>query len=632
MRPLTWRAMLAGASLLALAVAAPVAAQTNDRPADAQAATETIAAELRPAQPAGDTTDDQALAPLPEIADALIIDRLASQATAPEPVVAMPALPEPADTLIVERITQDARALAETRVDVPLPDAPTTLLVDRAASPMPSALRAALETGSLTGPGVAGLTTRERQAIVEVYATRDFAPLWLDADGRPTAAAHGILQTLGTAEADALDPAAYPVAEMAAAPSAAVRFDVTLTAAAFAYARDARGGRLDPTRLSNLITPELSIPTAADVVAKLQAAPDAAAALAAWQPQHDGYKALRAKLAEMRENTAAVRGPDPIPDGPVLRTGMSDPRVPALRKRLGLLDAESTLFDEQVSDAVADFQRARRLRASGRLDRATLDALVGGRASAPFGAADIVANMERWRWLPPELGQRHIIVNLPEYTLRLVEDGQVVHRTRVIVGKPETQTPVFSHAMEHVIVNPYWHIPPSILKKEILPKLAEDPDYAAKHGYEVIRRGNSISVRQPPGERNALGFIKFMFPNQHSVYLHDTPSRNLFANAKRAYSHGCVRVEQPFRLAEFVLGDQGFTEERMRRMIGTGERMIKLRTQLPVHLTYFTAFVDETGRLQRLDDIYGHDGKVKTALGVSPDGRRFATLRRGVSQ
>jgi murein L,D-transpeptidase YcbB/YkuD len=497
---------------------------------------------------------------------------------------------------------------------------------------MPAALKTALETGTLTGPGVAGLTARERQAVAEIYAAREFAPLWVDDNGRPSAAANGILLTLGSAEADALDPNAYPVAASGSAPAAAVRFDVTLTAAAFAYARDARGGRLDPTRLSNLITPDLVIPTPAEVVAKLQDARDAATALAAWQPQHEGYKALRAKLAEMRENTATVRQPDPIPDGPVLRTGMSDPRVPTLRKRLGLLDTESTRFDEQVSEALADFQRTKGLRASGRLDRATLDAIDGGRASAPFGVADIVANMERWRWLPPQLGPRHIIVNLPEFTLRLVEDDKVVHRTRVIVGKPETQTPVFSHAMEHVIVNPYWHIPPSILRKEILPKLAQDPDYAARLGYEVIRRGNSISVRQPPGERNALGFIKFMFPNQHSVYLHDTPSRGLFANARRAYSHGCVRVDQPFRLAEFVLGDQGFTEERMRKMIGTGERMIKLRTPLPVHLTYFTAYVDETGRLQRVEDIYGHDGKVKTALGVSPDGRRFAHLRRGVSQ
>jgi murein L,D-transpeptidase YcbB/YkuD len=624
--------MLAGASLLALATAAPLAALANDSPTDTQPATQAVSAELRPAQPAGGTADDGALAPLPEAPDALIIERLAAKPAAPEPVIAMPAPPDVADTLIVDRQAQEARALAEMRVDVPLPDAPTTLLVDRAASPMPAALRAALETGSLTGPGVSALTAKERQAIGEIYAARDFAPLWLDADGRPTAAAYGIQATLGTAETDALDPNAYPVAATGAAPSAAVRFDVTLTAAAYAYARDARGGRLEPTRLSNLITPDLFIPTPAEVVAKLQAAPDAAADLASWQPQHEGYKALRAKLAEMRETTAAVSGPEPIPFGPVLRTGMSDPRVPALRKRLGLLDTDSTRFDAQVSDAVAEFQRARGLRASGRLDRATLYALDGGRSSGIFGVADIVANMERWRWLPPELGQRHIMVNLPEFTLRLVEDGQVVHRTRVIVGKPETQTPVFSHAMEHVIVNPYWHIPPSILRKEILPKLAQDPDYAAKHGYEVIRRGNSISVRQPPGERNALGFIKFMFPNQHSVYLHDTPSRGLFANARRAYSHGCVRVDQPFRLAEFVLGDQGYSEERMRKMIGTGERMIKLRQQLPVHLTYFTAYVDEAGRLQRLEDIYGHDGKVKTALGVSPDGRRFANLRRGVAQ
>ena len=220
------------------------------------------------------------------------------------------------------------------------------------------------------------------------------------------------------------------------------------------------------------------------------------------------------------------------------------------------------------------------------------------------------------------------MVNLPDFSLRLVEGGRTIHRARVIVGKAETQTPVFSHRMEHVVVNPSWHIPPSIMKNEILPGLARDPGYAARRGYEVVRRGNTISVRQPPGERNALGFIKFMFPNQHSVYLHDTPSRGLFSADRRAFSHGCVRVDQPFRLAEFVLGDQGYTEERLRRLIGSSERTIKLTRFLPVHLGYFTVFVDEDGQLQRREDLYGHDGRVKTALGLSADGRRYAEIRR----
>jgi murein L,D-transpeptidase YcbB/YkuD len=254
-------------------------------------------------------------------------------------------------------------------------------------------------------------------------------------------------------------------------------------------------------------------------------------------------------------------------------------------------------------------------------------AALNGRPASSVPIADIVANMERWRWLPQDLGSRHIEVNLPEYALRVVENGKVIHQARVIVGKPETPTPIFSNRMQMVIVNPYWHIPPSIMKNEILPKLAADPNYATDRGYEVVYRGNSISVRQPPGERNALGFIKFLFPNQHSVYLHDTPTRGLFARQERAFSHGCVRVDQPFKLGEIVLGADGYDEQRLRKMIGSGERTIKLKQELPIHLTYFTLFVDEAGRLQRREDLYGYDGKVRTALGIHRDGSTYAQLR-----
>jgi L,D-transpeptidase YcbB len=169
--------------------------------------------------------------------------------------------------------------------------------------------------------------------------------------------------------------------------------------------------------------------------------------------------------------------------------------------------------------------------------------------------------------------------------------------------------------MDHVVVNPSWFVPPSIMKNEFLPKLAADPDYAAKKGFEVVRRGNSISVRQPPGERNALGHIKFMFPNDHAVYLHDTPSRGLFSNARRAFSHGCVRVDQPFRLAEFIMGkDAGYSEARLRGMVGSGERTVKLPKALPVHITYMTHVVDRTGALTVFEDIYGFHALVRNTL------------------
>jgi L,D-transpeptidase YcbB len=242
-------------------------------------------------------------------------------------------------------------------------------------------------------------------------------------------------------------------------------------------------------------------------------------------------------------------------------------------------------------------------------------AALGGPSPARLGG-DLVANMERWRWLPADLGSRHIVVNVPEFRLRLVENGSLVHQARVIVGKGETPTPIFSDVMEHLVVNPSWTIPPSIMRKEILPALAEDPYYLERRGYRVIRRGDGISIQQPPGERNALGFIKFMFPNQHSVYLHDTPKRSLFSAERRAFSHGCVRVDQPFRLAEEVLGaDSAWNEAKLRRLIGKGERHIRLRQPLPVHLAYFTLSIDPQGQLRSFDDLYGIHRKVRAALG-----------------
>jgi murein L,D-transpeptidase YcbB/YkuD len=229
----------------------------------------------------------------------------------------------------------------------------------------------------------------------------------------------------------------------------------------------------------------------------------------------------------------------------------------------------------------------------------------------------LIANMERWRWLPPELGETHIFVNIPEFRLEMKEEGARVFETRVIVGKPERQTPVFSDQMEFLVMNPSWFIPPTILKKDVLPKLAADPGYAQRMGYEVIRRGSSISVRQPPGERNALGHVKFMFPNNHSVYLHDTPGRHLFRSEARAFSSGCVRVEHPMRLAEqLLLKRQGLNERALRSMVGGGERTIHLSQRVPVHLAYFTLSIDEAGELKHFHDLYGHDARIRRALAL----------------
>ncbi|MDF2811940.1 MAG: peptidoglycan-binding protein, partial [Microvirga sp.] len=301
-----------------------------------------------------------------------------------------------------------------------------------------------------------------------------------------------------------------------------------------------------------------------------------------------------------------------------LRVGMQDPRVPLIRAHFKIKQdgKDQNLYDERVATAVAEFQKAKGLPTNGVLNARTIAAL----SSQPRAVleSELISNMERWRWLPADLGARHIMVNVPEYRLRLVERGDVVHETRVIVGKEQTQTPIFSENMKYLVVNPSWTLPPSIIKKEFLPALAADPDYAARKGYRVTRKGNRISVQQPPGARNALGLIKFMFPNDHAVYLHDTPNRNLFSAGKRAFSHGCVRVDQPFQLAEEILGqDDKWSEKTLRGLVGKGERYVHLKRPLPVHLTYFTLSVDENGALKSFDDLYGFDRKVRTALGLA---------------
>ena len=299
---------------------------------------------------------------------------------------------------------------------------------------------------------------------------------------------------------------------------------------------------------------------------------------------------------------------------------MTDARVPLIRARFGLDIAaaapDGLVYDTRVASAVAGYQRAHGMPASGVLTARTVASLSGGQ---PKRLEDeIVANMERWRWLPRDLGSRYVAVNIPDYSLDVFDGDRPVHHARVVVGKPDHQTPVFSETMKFIIVNPYWNVPLSIVDKEMMPKLAADPNYFENHGYEVVEKGGQTYVRQPPGDSNALGRIKFMFPNRFSVYLHDTNAKGYFNKEVRALSHGCVRVDQPFKLAEAVLGrDRGWTEARVEGMVGGDERTVSLPRPVQVHIDYFTAFVDGAGQLRLRDDVYGYSAKVRAALGLT---------------
>lgn len=535
------------------------------------------------------------------------------------PVVIAPAAPAPS--------TPAATPPVQPEIAVPqTPPTPAQPPQQAVAPPpvTPDMIRAGLqEFLRIDGRGLAAAQMRrEREAIAAAYAARGYAPFWTDA-GRPTPAAEAATARLTRAEDDGLDLRAFTILSFRNLPPEQMALaDLALSEAVVAYGRQASGVRVEPSRISGYITAKPQVADAATILVQTASAgSNAGEALQAFNPPHPGYAALRAKLSELRRERPAEAPQAKIPAGPVLKVGMRDPRVPLIRARFGLdvgetTAPEQTVYDTRVAGAIADFQRANGLPASGQLTARTISVLSGGEPSRLEN--EILSNMERWRWLPRDLGAERIEVNIPDYMLKIVRNGEIAHTTRVVVGKTDTPTPIFSNRMQYVIVNPYWNVPQSIIKKEMAPRLAQDPSYLARRGYEVTSHRGQMVVRQPPGAGNALGRIKFMFPNEHAVYLHDTPSRHLFGTERRAYSHGCVRVDKPFGLAEAVLGRQnGWSEERVKKMIGGGERTIHLGQPLPIHIEYFTAYVDETGRLQLRDDIYGYSARVRAALGLN---------------
>jgi murein L,D-transpeptidase YcbB/YkuD len=508
-------------------------------------------------------------------------------------------------------------------------DASAPAVDPQTAAAMSAALDALVAADVKASPIGAGDWRAARLAIRAFYAARGFAPVWLDGhDLNPNGRA--ALARLGRADEDALNLAAFALPKdlpADATPERLAEVETTLSAAVVAYAMQASGSRIVPTRISSLITARPTVADPGAALAAVAAAADPDAALEGYNPPQKGYRDLRDQLSRTR---AAAPPPPPepsaaattarIPDGPSLGLGMRDPRVPLVRARLGVPaeGAAAEVYDLPVAAAVQAFQRANNLPPNGALTPGTAAALSGGVAApalAPTATvsparrvATLTANMEMWRWEPRDMGVERIEINIPDFTLRMMDGDDVVHSARVIVGKPDTPTPIFSNAMKYILVNPIWRVPDSIVRKEFAPHLAEDPDYLTHRGYQVAEIGGHMFVSQPPGEGNALGHILFMFPNEHSVYLHDTPSRGLFGTARRAYSHGCVRLDQPMRLAELVMG-AGWSA-RLQAMVGSTERTVMLPHPIPIHLEYFTTFVDATGALRDREDIYGIAARV----------------------
>jgi L,D-transpeptidase YcbB len=482
---------------------------------------------------------------------------------------------------------------------------------------------------------------QRREALSAYYSENDGALLWLGTGRAPR-----LIAWLRSASDDGLDPANYPSDQLAklndAVPVTDDRgraiIELHFSAAFLEYASDLQVGRFLPRKVDpDFFLQKRDIDQLAALTG-LAAARNLDQFFGGWQPSAPEYAALRAVLGDYRALAKAGGWPT-VPMGDTLKPDMTDSRVPALRARLAVTDGASeappgaeNLYDDQLVAIVKAFQVRHGLDVDGIVGRGTIVAL-----NVPIEERiqEIIVAMERWRWLPPDLGSQYLMVNIAGFELIRVSDGKVDEKMAVVVGKPYARTPVFSDAIKYLEFNPYWNVPTSIAIKEELPKLKQNAAARARAGFEAVRGGKvyaltSINwnqygpgnfpyqIRQRPGPNNALGRVKYMFPNQFNVYLHDTPAKSLFSKADRAFSHGCVRLSRPLELAPPVLaagGLTGWNEARVDRVVATGDRtVVNLEKPMPIHITYFTAWVDQ-GVPNFRADIYEQDAKLIAALG-----------------
>jgi murein L,D-transpeptidase YcbB/YkuD len=348
---------------------------------------------------------------------------------------------------------------------------------------------------------------------------------------------------------------------------------------------------------------------------------------------HPEYANLKKALIRYREIQKNGGWPN-IPSNTVLKPGQQSTVVPLLNKRLADLlpktegaAIDSATYSPALVEAVKKFQQLHGQKADGNIGPATVKLL---NVPVQNRIRQIIINMERWRWIPKSFEPSYLFVNIPEYKLRVIENSKQVMDMNVIVGKVLHETPIFSDKLENVVLSPYWNIPPGILKDEIAPKVMSDPGFLDRMDMEIVTfKGEPVSassvdwsqagndnfqyiVRRRPGPKNDLGDVKFIFPNENNVYLHDTPHDELFSQSKRGFSHGCVRVERPLELATYLLKDvPGWDRGRIMSQINTREeKYVPVKRKLPIYLLYFTAAADANGNVQFHEDIYGHDQKL----------------------
>jgi murein L,D-transpeptidase YcbB/YkuD len=462
--------------------------------------------------------------------------------------------------------------------------------------------------------------------------------LWVGSDAGKVRA-EALLKAIRSASDHGLEPAWYRAGEIEKALASGAdpaATETLLTAAFLAYASDVSTGRVHANRVDKDIDIQQRKVEPTDLLKAAAGASDFSAYLDALPPKGD-YPALQKALAVWRDKRAKAAF-TPLPDGVALKPGMTDPRVPLLRKRLTELDlvvpdpasgAPADLYDEPLAAVVKSYQETKGL---------TVDGVIGAKTTLSLNTTiderieQIVANLERRRWLPEDLGKRYVLVNAGDYSMIFVDDGKPAFQSLVIVGTPKDPTPEIQSVMRGFQTNPYWTVPQSISGEEYLPMLRRDPNALAAAGFKIFENWNDDTeldpttvdwseihpkafpyrIRQEPGASNALGYIFFPFPNRYGIYMHDTASRWLFTEGSRNFSHGCIRLQNPLDFAEKVFNSRGgFNKERVRQVIDAGEQAhYTFPNPVTLYVTYRTVTAGSDGAAIFRDDIYGRDRRV----------------------
>ena len=519
----------------------------------------------------------------------------------------------------------------------------------------PSAPAISSELRDLIAKGQVGNTrtlTGYRDYVKRLYESRNFAPLWLNA-GDPTPQALFLMQALRNSRQKGLNPSDYDADALAlqshslkqASPAAQASFDASLTLATMRYVSDLRIGRVNPKHLKFGIDVQSKKYDLPDFIGQqLVNAKDMQSVLNQIEPPYAGYRRIESDLNKYLELAAKGDGENVPAVTKTVPPGGAYAGIAPLTARLRLLGdlppgGAFDAYSGPLVEAVKHFQTRHGLTPDGKLDTSTLRAL-----NTPLSTRvqQIVDSLERWRWMPTQFQQPPVVVNLPEFRLRaLTPDLQVALSMNVVVGKAApTQTPIFTDTIRFIVFRPYWNVPPGILRRSTIPNIAKNSGYIAKERFEVtdsggrpVKTGDDVveglrsgkyAIRQKPGPNNALGLIKFMFPNSHSVYLHSTPSTELFARSRRDFSSGCIRIEKPAELASFLLRNQpdgpSWTVQRVQTAMDSGKdnQQVNLTVPVPVLLLYVTAVAEEDGTIHFFDDIYGHDKRLNALLVKGP--------------